>query len=133
MHRSRLAALAIDCPSETALANAGFWRGALTPDPEPLDAFDPDNPYETLGAIGGAEVFIQRIGPAEGGSGEQARLHLDIETDDIEAEVARLEALGAVRVRQIETWWVMQDPAGLRFCVVRPQTEDFPGDAATWP
>ena len=49
------------------------------------------------------------------------------------ALLARLEALGAVRVQQVSTWWVMRDPAGLRFCVVRPQTPEFPGDAATWP
>ena len=50
-----------------------------------------------------------------------ARYHLDIETDDVDAEVDRLEALGAERVEKIETWWVMRDPAGLLFCVIRVQ------------
>jgi hypothetical protein len=49
------------------------------------------------------------------------RVHLDIETDDIEAEVKRLEALGAKRVEFIKRWWVMEAPTGQRFCVVRPQ------------
>ncbi len=48
-----------------------------------------------------------------------SRVHLDIETDDIEAEVARLEALGAKRVQSIHTWCAMEAPTGQRFCVVR--------------
>jgi hypothetical protein len=48
-----------------------------------------------------------------------SRVHLDIESTDVEAEVARLEALGARRVAQIHTWWVMEAPTGQRFCVVR--------------
>ena len=125
MHRSRLCAIGIDCPSEVHQATARFWSAALTPGaPEPEPVSDED-PYAEVGSIGGKEVFVQRIdGPA--------RVHLDIETDDVEAEVARLEALGARRVQQIETWWVCEDPSGQPFCVVRPQTADFPGDAATW-
>jgi len=71
-------------------------------------------------------VFVQEIGDGV------ARVHLDIETDDVEAEVVRLESHGAIRVRPVESWWIMQDPSGQRFCVVRPQTDDFPGDAAIW-
>ena len=53
-------------------------------------------------------------------------MHLDIETDDIEAEVRRLEALGATRVQHVrDRWWVMQAPTGHRFCVV-PMAEDSP-------
>lgn len=61
------------------------------------------------------------------------RVHLDIETDDIDAEVSRLEQLGARRVAQVRTWWVMEAPTGQRFCVVRPQTEDFDAKASEWP
>jgi hypothetical protein len=46
------------------------------------------------------------------------RVHLDIHTDDLDAEVARLERLGAERVQKVQTWWVMRDPAGLLFCVL---------------
>jgi hypothetical protein len=46
------------------------------------------------------------------------RVHLDIHTDDLDAEVARLERLGAERVSQVQSWWVMRDPAGLVFCVL---------------
>jgi len=45
-------------------------------------------------------------------------VHLDIHTDDLNAEVARLERLGAERVQLMNAWWIMRDPAGLPFCVV---------------
>jgi hypothetical protein len=51
----------------------------------------------------------------------ESRVHLDIEADDLDAEVKRLEALGAKRVAFVKRWWVMEAPTGHRFCVVRPQ------------
>ncbi len=62
-----------------------------------------------------------------------SRVHLDIETDDIESEVRRLEGLGATRVAQVGTWWVMQAPTGQRFCVVRAAAGDFERSAKQWP
>jgi len=62
-----------------------------------------------------------------------SRVHLDIETDDIDAEVRRLEALGARRIAQVKRWWVMETPTGQRFCVVRPQRSDFEAGANVWP
>jgi hypothetical protein len=60
-------------------------------------------------------------------------VHLDIETDDVEAEVRRLEALGATRVEVVKTWQIMRDPAGLVFCVVRVQSPaEFAAHATTW-
>lgn len=61
-----------------------------------------------------------------------SRVHLDIETDDIEAEVARLEQLGARRVKFVKRWWVMEAPTGQRFCVVNPQRPDFAEKANVW-
>ena len=62
-----------------------------------------------------------------------SRVHLDIETDDVEAEVRRLEGLGAKRVRQVHSWWVLEAPTGQRFCVVRAESASFSRDARTWP
>ena len=62
-----------------------------------------------------------------------SRVHLDIETDDIEAEVRRLEQLGAVRVAQIASWWVMEAPTGHRFCVVGKVSPEFDQLARQWP
>ena len=51
------------------------------------------------------------------------RMHLDVATTDVEAEVARLLELGATRVRDVDEWgyvWtVMQDPEGNEFCVAQ--------------
>lgn len=52
------------------------------------------------------------------------RVHLDLEAADVQNEVARLEALGAARVREWPyppgaSYVVMQDPEGNEFCVVR--------------
>jgi hypothetical protein len=60
-------------------------------------------------------------------------VHLDIESDDIEAEVRRLEALGARRIEAIKTWVVMEAPSGQRFCVVRPQRGAIGPHANEWP
>jgi hypothetical protein len=62
----------------------------------------------------------------------KTRVHLDIETDDVEAEAQRLEALGARRREMIEGWWVMEDPCGNEFCVVPVQAEDFPKHTRAW-
>ena len=64
--------------------------------------------------------------------GHESRVHLDIETDDVEAEVRRLEALGASRVRPVHSWWVMQAPTGQRFCVVPRFSADFERTAHHW-
>jgi hypothetical protein len=124
MHRSKLTAALVDVPAELFDREVGFWSGALGRAPDEVD----ENPeYRDFGQpVPGFQFMVQRVGA-------DARVHLDIETDDVEAEVARLEALGAERVEAVRSWWVMRDPAGLLFCVVRIQTGDrFPEQATTW-
>jgi len=122
-HHSRLCAALVDVPDADYDPTVEFWSGALGK-PVSADTQDPD--YAELGeAMPGLHVMIQRVRAP-------ARVHLDIETDDVDAEVARLEALGASTVEKVQTWQVMRDPAGLLFCVVRPQTDDFPNGATRW-
>ncbi len=125
MHRSRLVAALIDVPPEHFEQEAGFWSGALGAEPH----HDVDHPdYAHLGEVTpGLDFYVQRVGAP-------ARVHLDIETDDVDAAVARLEALGATRVEQIKSWWVMRDPAGMVFCVVKVQLpEAFERHSREWP
>ncbi len=61
-----------------------------------------------------------------------SRVHLDIEADDVEAEVRRLEQLGAKRVKAVRIWVVMEAPPGHRFCVVTPQRANFEAEANSW-
>lgn len=123
MHRSRLAAIGIDVPADVREAMATFWSAALGATPKTGTSY-PE--YTTVGELAGREVFVQELGSGA------ARIHLDIETDDVDAEVARLEGLGARKEQFVNGWWIMTDPSGQPFCVVPPQTADFPGDAAEW-
>jgi Glyoxalase-like domain len=56
------------------------------------------------------------------------RLHLDLRPADQEAEVTRLEGLGARRVDVGQgpgvSWIVLADPDGNEFCVLRPLTPE---------
>jgi hypothetical protein len=122
MHRSRLCQLVIDCPAATMAAAVPFWSGALGVAPQaPVH----DGRYVELKGDVLIGPLLQRVD-------EPAAFHVDIETDDVDAEVARLEQLGARRIRQVKTWWVMEAPTGHRFCVVRPQTPDFADKAHVW-
>ena len=61
-------------------------------------------------------------------------MHLDIETDDVTAEVARVVGLGATVLEERKGYTILQDPGGLVFCVVPVQTgADFEREATTWP
>lgn len=64
------------------------------------------------------------------------RMHIDIETDDMEAEVRRLEALGATRWdHQRERgydFWVLRDPWGNEFCVLRTEFPNLLGQRRPW-
>jgi predicted enzyme related to lactoylglutathione lyase len=124
-HRSRLAGALIDVPAADYAPTTAFWATALGRTPE-VEADDPD--YTSYGeATPGVELMVQSVGDAV------PRIHLDIETDDIEAEVARLTALGATEVARIHTWVVMRDPVGTVFCVVRVQIPAaFAASATTW-
>jgi Glyoxalase-like domain len=131
-HRSRLAVLLLDLPPDLHAAGSVFWAGATGRTAEP----QPDDPdWATLGSFAdGIHLEVQRTG-----EGTAPRWHVDVETDDVEAEVARLEGLGARRLRFVESseqggWWQMTDPAGLVFCVVGVQTgEEFERHAVSWP
>jgi predicted enzyme related to lactoylglutathione lyase len=126
MHKSRLGTVIIDCQTQDLDAAATFWSQALGIATRPLD--DPDDAnYRKLETPDDQPVMlVQQVE-------HPSRVHLDIETDDIEAEVLRLERLGAQRVAHVKRWWVMQAPTGQRFCVVRPQRADFPQGANEWP
>lgn len=125
MHKSRLAGFIIDCKTNDLENAAQFWSAALgyslkdrAAEPSPIY-----RQFET--GPTGMHIEVQQVQ-------HDSRVHLDIETDDIEAEVKRLEGLGAKRLQKINTWWVMEAPTGQRFCVVRPQRADFAENANTW-
>ncbi len=124
-HRSRINGILIDCEVDDVGAAARFWAEALG---RPVN---PDHPG-TRGNYVMLEdrpdeisIQIQRVD-------HESRVHIDIETDDIAKEVARLEGLGATVDKRLERWVVMRAPSGQRFCVVRVQREGFEKNANTW-
>jgi len=126
MHKSRLAGVVIDCRTDDLQREAGFWGAALGYEPEkPSKERNPK--YVVLGTKPDeAQVMLQRVD-------HPSRAHLDFETDDVDAEVQRLEGLGATTVERLERWVVMEAPSGDRFCVVRIQRPDFEAKANAWP
>ena len=125
MHHSRLCAVLIDCNTSDVDEAARFWARALG---RPVDAEHPGSRgnYRMLETPADeCIVQIQRVD-------HPSRVHIDIETDDIPAEVRRLEGIGATVVKPLERWVVMEAPTGQRFCVVRIQRPGFPKNANRW-
>ena len=123
-HRSRLAGFIIDCEGGALREHADFWSRALG-----LALTDPDegggDRYAVLdGSPLGLHIEVQKVE-------HPSRVHLDIESDDIEAEAKRLVALGAKEIaRPHDTRWiVLEAPTGHRFCVIRTRTPLDDGNA----
>jgi len=125
MHRSRLAGFIIDCQTGNLKAAAAFWSAALGMEMKNLPGAESEKYIRLVDPADRLDVEVQTVE-------HESRVHLDIEADDIEAEVRRLEALGAKRVAQVRTWWVMEAPTGQRFCVVRAFSKDFAERAQSW-
>jgi hypothetical protein len=126
MHKSKLAGFIIDCNTGDLGAAARFWGSALGMQPRPLPGAEGEKYVRLVDPGDRLHVEVQSVS-------HPSRVHLDIEADDVEAEVERLEALGARRVEQVQTWWVMEAPTGQRFCVVRAQSKRFAAEATEWP
>ena len=126
MHRSRLAGIIIDCQTRDMDTAADFWSKALGAAPN-LDAYqEHGGPYVELKMPEDENyVEIQTVD-------HDSRVHIDIESDDIEAEVKRLEALGAKRIADIKSWCVLEAPTGQRFCIVPVASKDFENKANKW-
>ena len=126
-HRSRLAGFIIDCNTTDLAGAARFWSEALGVTITDPDAGDVPGQYAEFGDTpGGLHIEVQKVEHA-------SRVHLDIEADDIDAEAARLEALGARKIAFVKRWWVMEAPTGQRFCVVRMREDSARGAATCWP
>jgi predicted enzyme related to lactoylglutathione lyase len=122
MHRSRICQFVIDVSDLDQ--GAAFWTAAL-------DGIEEET-SETSRRIyrrirlpdSEIRILLQKTGNLKM---SKERMHIDLETDDVDAEVERLEALGAVRCDHQQErgfdFWVLQDPWGNEFCVL--QTE-FP-------
>jgi predicted enzyme related to lactoylglutathione lyase len=126
MHRSRIGVVLVDHPEEAWEDALAFWAGVQGVTPVAEDEDMPE--YRTLGRIGSLGFVSQRTG-----AGTPPRVHLDIETDDVPAEVDRVLSLGATVLEERKGYTILKDPAGMVFCVVPVQTgDDFEREALTW-
>ena len=126
MHKSKLAGFIIDCQTQDLASAARFWSQALGMEIRALPGDEGDKYLQLVDPSDALHIEVQSVS-------HPSRVHLDIEADDIDAEVRRLEALGAKRVQKIHTWWVMEAPTGQRFCVVRKSSAHFDQQARSWP
>jgi hypothetical protein len=108
-HRSRLSTILIDAPRGEAPAVAAFWSQALGVPARPV----PDEQQFTSlhGALPGLVLAVQAVD-------DRARYHVDVETDDVEAETMRLVALGAVEVGRWLDCRTLRAPGGHLVCVI---------------
>ncbi len=131
MHRSRLCYFVIDVPDLDQ--GTAFWSAALGATEETVP--DSSRPIYRRLRLPDSEirVLLQKTGDEKT---HKERMHLDLETDDIEAEVTRLEALGAIRWdHQAERgwdFWVLHDPWGNEFCVLPPMLPDLLAKRDPW-
>ncbi|MDQ2648701.1 MAG: hypothetical protein M3Z03_04015 [Actinomycetota bacterium] len=123
-HRILLSTLVIDAPSDDVDGTVAFWAAALGADPTQT----PMPQYHILrNPAAPTRMVVQDVGDGTGG------VHIDIHTDDLDAEVQRLLGCGATVVESWAdhpgSWVVMRDPNGMDFCVVwatnprRPQAD----------
>src|SRR3546814_6451198 len=93
MHRSRLAAVVIDSRTDDLDKEAAFWGAALG---MPVSTPNGSDRYRDIDAPADQpKVLVQQVE-------HESRVHLDIETDDLEAEVKRREGRGASRVAPVD-------------------------------
>jgi len=124
-HKSKLGGFIIDCRTDDLAAAADFWGQALGMEIRALPGEEGGKYLSLVDPASELHIEVQQVD-------HPSRVHLDIETDDIEAEVRRLESLGARRVARVHAWWVMEAPTGQRFCIVRRSSPSFDSQATQW-
>ena len=108
---------------------AGFWAAALgwerRTDEDGDIWIEPGDGHPDRDTT--RPLLVVRVPEAKAGKN---RLHLDLVPDDHEAEVERLESLGATRPdigqRGNESWVVLADPEGNEFCILEERDDPTP-------
>lgn len=130
-HRSRLCHFVIDCDDLDRAVT--FWAAALDAVEEPLSE-QSRHIYRRL-RLPDSEIriLLQRANDIKM---SKERMHLDIETDNVDAEVRRLEALGATRWNHQQErgydFWVLRDPWGNEFCVLQVEFPELLARRRPW-
>lgn len=130
-HRSRVCHFVMDCDDlERAVA---FWSAALDATEEELP--ETSRPVYRRLRLPDSQIriLLQRTDDVKT---SKERMHIDLEADDVEAEVARLERLGAIRWDHQQDgesgFWVLRDSWGNEFCVLRSEFPDLLRERRPW-
>ena len=109
-----------------------FWTAALQ-----YEVVRRDEHYAKLAHPSDARRIVLGLQPTDAPKRGANRMHVDLETDDMPAEVERLEGLGATRAADWAypgdqggadcNWVVMRDPSGNEFCVTQRERLLFAG------
>jgi predicted enzyme related to lactoylglutathione lyase len=130
-HRSRLAHFVIDV-DDLDLGTA-FWSAVLDADEEPVNPASHQVYRQLRLPDANIRVLLQFTTDPKA---TKERMHLDLETDNVEAEVQRLEALGATRWDHQQErgydFWVMRDPWDNEFCVLQTTFPDLRTRRPPW-
>ena len=111
-HRSRLVQLCIDTPVDRSEHELAFWQAFL--DGRWVGSTSPEFASKWHDDAGSpVQLLFQRLEEPTG----PVRAHLDLGSDDVEAEAQRLIRLGATDIGPGRGWHTLRDPAGLLFCV----------------
>jgi predicted enzyme related to lactoylglutathione lyase len=131
-HRSRVCHLVIDV--DDLDRGIKFWSSALDATEEPLSEHSRHIYRRLRLPDSDIRVLLQRTNDEKV---SKERMHIDLETDDVEAEVKRLETLGATRwdhqQERGHDFWVLRDPWGNEFCVLQPEFPDLLVQREPWP
>lgn len=131
MHRSRICQIVVDVNDLDQ--GTEFWSQAVGGHVEPME--DPSADVYRRIALPDTDIrLLVQLVPEEKHC--KTRVHIDIETDDVEAEVARLERLGATRKARVQErgydFWVLVDPFDNEFCVLQPEFPHLLASGARW-
>jgi len=122
MHKSRLSAIVIDCHTDHIEQAAGFWSQLLG---QPSYADDDGHRATILAGDTGMSLVLE-------GVRDEARIHFDIETDDLAAEIHRIESLGGRKVNVVDHTVIMEAPTGHRFRLTGPTSHMLPSSGNVW-
>jgi len=130
-HRSRLCHFVIDCDDLDGAVE--FWSAVLDATEEPLAETSRDIYRRLRLPDSEVRVLLQRTHDEKVA---KSRMHVDLETDDVEAEVQRLEGLGATRYdhqqERDHDFWVLRDPWGNEFCVLQAEFPELLARRSAW-
>ncbi|KJS19491.1 MAG: hypothetical protein VR78_03250 [Hoeflea sp. BRH_c9] len=122
MHKSRLSAIVIDCHTDHIEHAAGFWSQLLG---QPSYADEDGHRATILAGDTGMSLVLE-------GVRDEARIHFDIETDDLAAEIHRIESLGGRKVSVVDHTVIMEAPTGHRFRLTGPTSHMLPSSGNVW-